>query len=62
MWISTASQKPCGYGLHLLDNPDQVGAVGEVAVVEHEVRVALVRVLVEVVDPGGVVCEAGRRP
>jgi hypothetical protein len=60
--ISTASQKPCGYGLHLLDDPDQVGAVGEVAVFEHQERVALVGVLVEVIDPGGVVCEAGWRP
>ena len=49
-------------GLHLLDDPDQVGAVGEVAVVEHQARIALVRVLVEVIDPGGVVCAAGRRP
>jgi hypothetical protein len=48
--------------LHLLDDPDQVGAVGEVAVVEHQARVALVRVLIEVIDPGGVICEASRRP
>ncbi len=53
--------------LHLLDDPDQVGAVGEVAVVEGELRglallTPLVRVLAEVVDPTGVVCEAGRRP
>ena len=49
-------------GLHLLDDPDQVGAVCEVAVVQHQARVTLVRILVEVVDPGCVVCEAGRRP
>jgi hypothetical protein len=49
-------------GLHLLDDPDQVAAVGEVAVVQGEARIALVGVLVEVIDPGGVVCEAGRRP
>jgi len=47
--------------------PDQVGAVGEVAVVESELwglalLTPLVRVLVEVIDPAGVVCEAGRRP
>ena len=41
-------------GLHLLDDPDQVGAVGEVPVMKHEARVTLMRVLVEVVDPCGV--------
>jgi hypothetical protein len=41
-------------GLHLLDDPDQVGAVCEVTVVEHQARIALMRVLVEVIDPGGV--------
>jgi hypothetical protein len=40
--------------LHLLDDPDQVGAVGEVAVVQREAGIALMWVLVEVVDPGGV--------
>ena len=54
-------------GLHLLDDPDQVGAVSEVAVVEGELwglalLTPLMRVLVEVIDPAGVVCEAGRRP
>ncbi len=44
--------------LHLLDDPDQVGTVGEVAVVKNKARIALVRVLVEVIDPGGV--EAAR--
>ena len=47
--------------------PDQVGAVGEVAVVESELRgltlrTRLVGVLIEMIDPAGVVCEAGRRP
>ena len=46
-------------GLHLLDDPDQIGAVREVAVVEGELRglsllTPLVRVRVEVVDPAGV--------
>ena len=44
---------------HLLDDPDQVGAVGEVAVVEGELRglsllTPLMRVLIEVIDPAGV--------
>ena len=37
--------------LHLLDDPDQVGAVDEVAVMEHQSRVALVWILVQVIDP-----------
>ncbi len=41
-------------GLHLLDDPDQVGAVREVAVVQHQPRVAFVGILIEVIDPGGV--------
>ena len=45
--------------LHLLNDPDQVCAVGEVAVVEGELwglalLTPLVRVLVEVIDPAGV--------
>jgi len=40
--------------LHLLDDADQIGGVGEVAVVEDEVAVFHVRVLVEVVDTVGV--------
>ena len=47
-------------GLHLLDDPDQVGAVGEVAVVEHQPRITFMRVLVEMIDPTGV--EAARTP
>ena len=40
--------------LDLLDDADQVGAVGEVAVVELEADVGLVQVAVEVIDPSGV--------
>jgi hypothetical protein len=39
---------------HLLDDPDQAGAVGEVAIVELEADIGLVQVAVEVVDPSGV--------
>jgi len=51
--------------LHLLDDPDQVRAVGEVAVVEGELGglallTPLVWVLVEVIDPAGV--ERGGAP
>jgi len=38
-------------GLCLLHDPDQVGAVAQVAVVQHEAPVVDLRVLVEVVDP-----------
>ena len=41
-------------GLHLLDDPDQVGAGGEIAVVQAQPRITLMGILVEVVDPGGV--------
>jgi hypothetical protein len=37
-------------GLHLLDDADQVRAVGQIAVVQHQVAVLNVRVLIEVVD------------
>ena len=40
--------------LHLLDDADQVGGVGQVAVVEDEVAVLHMRVLVEMVDAVGV--------
>ena len=40
--------------LHLLDDPNQVGAVSEVAVVEGEPGLSLMRILVKVIDPGGV--------
>ena len=36
-------------GLHLLDDPDQVGAVGEVAVVQHQAGIRFMGVLVKVV-------------
>ena len=45
-------------GLDLLDDPDQVGRVGEVAVMQNELAVVDMRVLVEMVDPVGV--EQGR--
>ena len=44
--------------LGLLDQADQVGAVGEVPVVELEVEPALVDILVQVVDPLGVEARA----
>ena len=40
--------------LGLLDDPDQVGAVRQVAVVQHQPRVALVGVLIQVIDAAGV--------
>ena len=40
--------------LHLLHDADQVGRVGQVAVVQSHAYVALVRVLVQVVDAVGV--------
>ena len=48
--------------LHLLNNPDRVVAVGEIAVVQGEPRIQLVGILVEVINPRRVVREAGRRP
>jgi len=41
-------------GLHLLDDAGEVGAVGEVAVVQHEALVLDVRVFVDVVDALGI--------
>ena len=41
-------------GLHLLNDADQVAAVGEIAVVQHQARVAFVGVLVEVINAAGV--------
>ena len=46
--------------LHLLDDPNQIGAVGEVAVMKHQARVTFVGILVEMIDPAGV--EAARAP
>ncbi len=40
--------------LHLLDDADQVGRVGQVAVMEDEIAVLHVRILVEMVDAVGV--------
>ena len=41
-------------GLHLLHDADQVGGIGQVAVVQEQAHVALVRILVQVVDAVGV--------
>ena len=40
--------------LNLLNSTDQIGAVGEIAVMKSEPWVALMGVLVEVIDPAGV--------
>ena len=37
-------------GLHLLDDPNQVGAVRQVPVVQHQPRVGLMGVLIKVID------------
>jgi hypothetical protein len=39
---------------HLLDDPDQAGAVGEIAVVELEADIGFMQVAVEMVDAPGV--------
>jgi hypothetical protein len=44
--------------LVLLDQPDEVGGVGEVAVVHEKLGLVLVRVYIEIVDTPGV---KGRR-
>ena len=41
-------------GLGLLDDADQVGRVGHVAVMQDEARIGLVRVLIEMLDAAGV--------
>ncbi|MPN47678.1 hypothetical protein SDC9_195282 [bioreactor metagenome] len=41
-------------GLHLLDDADQVGGIGQVAVVQDQAPAWLVRILVEVIDALGV--------
>ncbi len=41
-------------GLNFVDDPGEVGAVGQVAVVESELRVDLARWLVDMVDPFGI--------
>ena len=40
--------------LNLLDDPDQVAAIGEVSVMQNQLWVLFVRVLIEVVDAAGV--------
>ena len=40
--------------LHLLDDSNQVGTIGKIAIVEHKPRIAFMRVLVEVIDSGGI--------
>jgi hypothetical protein len=46
--------------LHLFDDVDEAGGVGQVAVMQDEIRLCLVGVLVEVIDAGGV--EQGGAP
>ena len=45
-------------GLDLLDDPDQVGRVGQIAVVQNELAVVDMRILIQMVDAVGV--EQGR--
>jgi hypothetical protein len=45
--------------LHLLNDPDQVGGIGQVAVVQPHVHRALMRILIQVIDSIGI---EGRRP
>ena len=44
----------------LLDEADEVGGIGQIAVVHEEARLVLVRIDVEIVDAGGV--ERGGAP
>ena len=46
-------------GLRLLDDADQIGGVGQVAIVQDEARIGIMRILVEMLDPPGV---EARRP
>ena len=41
-------------GLHFLYDPDDIGCVGQVPVVQYEIAVVDVRVLVEVIDAPGI--------
>ena len=41
-------------GLHLLNDLLQVAAVAQVAVVQRQAWIQLVRILIEVINPGGV--------
>ena len=56
----TLGAKVINLRLHLLDDPNQIGAVCEVAVVKHQARSIFVRVLIEMIDPAGI--EAARSP
>lgn len=38
--------------LQLLNDPDQIGAVGEVAIVQGQARIIFVGILVEMIDAG----------
>ncbi len=40
--------------LHLLDDADQIGGIGQVAIVQVQPHAALVRILVEMIDAIGV--------
>ena len=45
---------------HLLNDPDQIGAVGEIAVVQHQARITFVGILIKMINPAGV--ERGGSP
>ncbi len=40
--------------LHQLNDPNQVSAVGQIAVMEHQPWISLMGILIEVINPGGV--------
>jgi hypothetical protein len=40
--------------LYLLDDPDQIGGVGHVTIVQHETRIVFVRILIEAIDAAGI--------
>ena len=41
-------------GLHLLHHPDQVGGIGQIAIMQNEITMIDVRVLVEMINPVGI--------
>ena len=41
-------------GLHLFNDPLQVASVAQVAVVQRQASIQLVRILIEVINPGGI--------
>ena len=41
-------------GLNLLDDSDQISAVGEIAVMQDQAWIHLMRILIQMIDPGGV--------